>query len=157
MAAHLWVGAGVFSMLGRWRWLVGKNSTTNLNVVEVEARRRQLQRDGTITTTAAATLALATIRKAEDNSNVTAATMMAAVRGGNDDSCGDVGGSYGDGDGGGDSGLHHPKLAHHIRLQHFAAVDGVLFARAALVVCLSADNFGNNAGRMKYHGVRYFC
>ena len=40
---------------------------------------------------------------------------------------------------------------HHIWLQHhIAAVEGVLFARAALVVHLIANDFNNNAGRMKY-------
>ncbi len=56
-----------------------------------------------------------------------------------------------------DHDLHLPTPEHHIWLQHhLAAVEGVLFARAALVVCLSANDFNNNAGRMKYHGVRYF-
>jgi hypothetical protein len=44
VAAHPWVGGSVLAMLGRrrhWRQLVGNNSTTNLTVVEVEARQRQ--------------------------------------------------------------------------------------------------------------------
>ena len=50
-----------------------------------------------------------------------------------------------------DHELHLTKPDHHIRLQHLAAVDGVLFASAALVVHLCAYDFDNNAGRMKYH------
>jgi hypothetical protein len=53
--------------------------------------------------------------------------------------------------------LHLQKPDHHIWLQHLTAVSGVLFARAALVARLSADDFDNNAGGMKYHCVRYFC
>ena len=44
VAAHPWVGGGVLAMVGcrrHWRQLVGNNSTTNLTVVEVEARQRQ--------------------------------------------------------------------------------------------------------------------
>ena len=44
--------------------------------------------------------------------------------------------------------LHLQKPGHHIWLQHLAAVSGVLFARAALVARLSADDFDNNAGGM---------
>jgi hypothetical protein len=53
--------------------------------------------------------------------------------------------------------LHLQKPDHHVWLQHLAAVSGVLFARAALVARLSANDFDNNAGGMKYHGVMYFC
>ena len=42
--------------------------------------------------------------------------------------------------------LHLPKPDHHIWIQHLAAVNGVLFARAALVARLSADDFNNNVG-----------
>ena len=49
--------------------------------------------------------------------------------------------------------LHLPKPDRHIWLQHLVTVDGVFFAQAALVARLSANNFNNNAGRMKYLSV----
>jgi hypothetical protein len=53
--------------------------------------------------------------------------------------------------------LHLPKTDHHIFLQHLATVDGKLFARAAPVASLSANNFHNDAGRVKCHLVWNFC
>ena len=53
--------------------------------------------------------------------------------------------------------LHLPKPDHHIWLQHLTAVNGVLFARAALVARLSTNDFNSNAGGVKYNCVGCFC
>ncbi len=52
--------------------------------------------------------------------------------------------------------LHLPKTDHHIFLQHLATVDGMLLARVAPVASLSANNFNDDARRMKNHHVLNF-
>jgi hypothetical protein len=53
--------------------------------------------------------------------------------------------------------LHLLKTDHHIFLQQLATVDGMLLARAAPIASLSANNFNDDARRMKNHCVLNFC